>query len=212
MSRDSSITAAAEGSAAPASAAGSAVPTAPDDGSGVVVYRTRQGWRVGEDDLPDLVNAMVFADLLAGDLPSSTRPRGHQSELAQSERASPEHGQSEKAQSQQAPSEQTQAQSEQTQSEQAQLARLRTTISQLEHALANRVRVEQAIGALAERHRLLPRQAFDLLRSAARSRGRRVAELAEEVVAGITNPLLPVADELARPPKPSRSRGRSRQA
>jgi len=205
MSRDSSITAAAEGSAAPASAAGSAVPTAPDDGSGVVVYRTRQGWRVGEDELPDLVNAMVFADLLAGDLPSSTRPRGHQSELAQSERASPEHGQSEKAQWQRAPSEHTQA-------ERAQAAKLRITIAQLEHALANRVRVEQAIGVLAERHRLLPRQAFDLLRSAARSRGRRVAELAEEVVAGITNPLLPVADELARPPKPSRSRGRSRQA
>jgi len=132
---------------------------------------------------------MVFADLLSGGMASSARPRAREPQ-----------------------SEQTQAQSEQTQSEQAQLARLRTTISQLEHALANRVRVEQAIGALAERHRLLPRQAFDLLRSAARSRGRRVAELAEEVMTGITNPLLPIAEELARPQKASRSRGRSRPA
>jgi len=90
-------------------------------------------------------------------------------------------------------------------------ARLAATIIQLQHALANRVRVEQAIGILAERHRLPPRKAFELLRNAARSRGRRVQELAEEVVANVTNPLLPIAEELARPPKPPRSRGRSRQ-
>ena len=49
--------------------------------------------------------------------------------------------------------------------------RLAVTVAQLEHALAARVRVEQAIGVLAERHRRPPRQAFDLLRSAARRRG-----------------------------------------
>ncbi len=48
-------------------------------------------------------------------------------------------------------------------------ARLAVTVAQLEHALTARVRVEQAIGVLAERHRLRPRQAFDLLRNVARS-------------------------------------------
>ncbi len=58
------------------------------------------------------------------------------------------------------------------------VARLAVTVAQLEHALAARVRVEQSIGVLAERHRLAPRQAFDLLRKAARSRGQKVVELA----------------------------------
>jgi AmiR/NasT family two-component response regulator len=84
------------------------------------------------------------------------------------------------------------------------------TIAQLEHALAHRVRVEQAIGVLTERHRLPPRQSFEMLRTAARSRGRRVHELADEVLANVTNPLLPVADELARPQAPRRGRSRSR--
>ena len=56
-------------------------------------------------------------------------------------------------------------------SEEDEAARLAVTVAQLEHALAARVRVEQAIGVLAERHRLRPRQAFDLLRSVARSAG-----------------------------------------
>ena len=56
-------------------------------------------------------------------------------------------------------------------SEEDEAARLAVTVAQLEHALAARVRVEQAIGVLAERHRRPPRQAFDLLRSAASRRG-----------------------------------------
>ncbi len=84
------------------------------------------------------------------------------------------------------------------------------TIAQLEHALAHRVRVEQAIGVLTERHRLPPRQSFELLRAAARSRGRRVQELADEVLANVTNPLLPVAEELARPQAARRGHSRSR--
>jgi ANTAR domain len=144
-------------------------------GTGTAVYRTAGGWRVGEDDLPDLISAMVFADLLTDELPSATRPSA-----ADVTDADPR------------------------------TAKLRMTIAQLEHALASRVRVEQAIGILAERHRLPPRQAFELLRGAARSRGRRVHELADEVVASITNPLLPLPAELARPPRAHRSRGRSR--
>jgi ANTAR domain len=76
--------------------------------------------------------------------------------------------------------------------------RLAVTVQQLEHALASRVRVEQAIGVLAERHRLRPREAFDLLRGAARSRGKRLAEVAEVVVDSTANPLLQLPEELAR--------------
>jgi hypothetical protein len=78
-------------------------------------------------------------------------------------------------------------------------SRLRTTIGQLEHALTARIRVEQAIGVLAERHRIQPRQAFEQLRNAARSRGRRVIDIASDVVASATNPLLQLPDELSRP-------------
>jgi AmiR/NasT family two-component response regulator len=88
-------------------------------------------------------------------------------------------------------------------------ARLAVTVAQLEHALTARVRVEQAIGVLAERHRLRTRQAFDLLRGAARARGRRVLEVADDVVNSATNPLLRLPDELARPAEPRRARIRA---
>jgi len=78
--------------------------------------------------------------------------------------------------------------------------KLEQTVAQLEHALTARVRVEQAIGVLAERHRLRPRQAFELLRSVARAQGRRVLEMATEVVDSATNPLLRIPEELAKPP------------
>jgi ANTAR domain len=93
--------------------------------------------------------------------------------------------------------------------EEDEAARLAVTVAQLEHALAARVRVEQAIGVLAERHRLRSRQAFDLLRSAARSGGRRVIDVAENVVDSASNPLLPLPAELARKQAPARKRGRS---
>ena len=44
------------------------------------------------------------------------------------------------------------------------VARLRATVRQLEHALASRVVVEQAIGVLTERWRVAPRDAFEQLR------------------------------------------------
>jgi ANTAR domain len=62
---------------------------------------------------------------------------------------------------------------------------------------------------LAERHRLRPREAFDLLRGAARSRGRRVTEMAQDVVASAANPLLRLPAELARKLPEPRQRGRS---
>jgi len=94
-------------------------------------------------------------------------------------------------------------------SEEDEAARLAVTVAQLEHALTARVRVEQAIGVLAERHRLRPRQAFDLLRNVARSAGRRVIEVSEVVVDSATNPLLPLPQELARAQQPVKTRGRS---
>jgi hypothetical protein len=94
-------------------------------------------------------------------------------------------------------------------SEEDEAARLAVTVAQLEHALAARIRVEQAIGVLAERHRLRPRQAFELLRGVARSRGLRVLGVAEDVVASASNALLPLPEELARKPAPPRARGRS---
>ena len=88
-------------------------------------------------------------------------------------------------------------------------ARLAVTVAQLEHALVARVRVEQAIGVLAERHRLRPRQAFDLLRNVARSRGEKLTGIAEAVVDSTSNPLLPLPEELARQQLPPRQRGPS---
>lgn len=78
--------------------------------------------------------------------------------------------------------------------------RLRVTVAQLEHALEARVIVEQAIGVLAERQRIRPRKAFDRIRQAARARGRKVQDLARDVVASVTNPLLPMPPELTRDP------------
>jgi hypothetical protein len=94
-------------------------------------------------------------------------------------------------------------------SEEDEAARLAVTVAQLEHALTARVRVEQAIGVLAERHRLRPRQAFDLLRNVARSGGRKVIEVAESVVDSTSNPLLVLPEGLARTAGPPKQRGRS---
>jgi transcriptional regulator with GAF, ATPase, and Fis domain len=55
---------------------------------------------------------------------------------------------------------------------------------QLQTALNNRIIIEQAKGVLAERHDLGLDAAFGLLRGTARSRRRRLADLARDVVAG----------------------------
>lgn len=131
-----------------------------------VVRRTKDGWRVGSDDLPDLTCAMVLADLIAAEngIADATPAKPATPATVASE-----------------------------------AGRLRATVGQLEHALATRIRVEQAIGVLAERHRIKPRQAFEQLRNAARSRGRKVIDIAGDVVASATNPLLQLPDELSRP-------------
>src|SRR5690348_15686561 len=143
-----------------------------------VARRTANGWRVGDEEVSDLTSAMVLADLLAADLPTQAMP-------AIGAQAAPVAG-----------------------GEAPDPRKLEQTVAQLEHALTARVRVEQAIGVLAERHRLRPRQAFELLRSVARARGRRVLEMASEVVDSASNPLQRIPEELAKPPL-VRRRGRT---
>lgn len=63
-----------------------------------------------------------------------------------------------------------------------QLAARDLEVAQLQHALTNRVWVEQAKGVLAATQGLEPREAFEQLRATARSASRKVAEVAREVV------------------------------
>jgi hypothetical protein len=76
---------------------------------------------------------------------------------------------------------------------------LRLSIRQLEHALAARVRIEQAIGVLAERWRTTPREAFERMRRVARSLGRKVHDLGGDVVASITDPSVILPADLIPP-------------
>ena len=161
----------------PPAPAGSGDPSAlalasalPAPGEEAVVRRTADGWRVGDDELPDLTCAMVLADLLAAELPTEIQPAIPPAPAA----GAREHHVADEAR------------------------RLRTTVGQLEHALTARIRIEQAIGVLAERHRIRPRQAFEQLRAAARNRGRKVIDIATDVVASATNPLLQLPEELSR--------------
>jgi hypothetical protein len=74
--------------------------------------------------------------------------------------------------------------------------RLRLAVTQLEHALAARVIVEQSIGVLAERLQCTPRSAFEQLRRASRTRGLRVHDVARDVVASLSDPLVELPPEL----------------
>jgi ANTAR domain len=164
----------------------------------VVVRRGAHGWVVGEENVSDLTSAMVLADLLADDHGG----RVQASQDARVAAAPPDHA---------AARRDDRGESAGTVRDKGtgagEAARLAVTVTQLEHALASRVNVEQAIGVLAERHRLRPREAFDLLRRAARARGRRVTEIAQDVVASTANPLLRLPEELARKMPESRQRG-----
>ena len=168
---------------------------------GVVVRKADHGWVVGGENVSDLTSAMVLADLFAadqaadGDSALEAVDRNHAPRPPAPRRA--------------AAGPQSAGTVQDNRKDSGEAARLAVTVAQLEHALAARVRVEQAIGVLAERHRLRPREAFDLLRTAARSRGRRITEVAQDVVASTANPLLRLPDELARALPEPRQRGRS---
>ncbi len=163
-----------------------------------MVRRTADGWRVGDDELPDLTCAMVLADLIAAELPTEIQPAitpvpGPSPATAP---PAPQPAARSRADGRGPRGESREPADRGVPVEDAR--QLRTTVGQLEHALTARIRIEQAIGVLAERHRIRPRQAFEQLRSAARNRGKRVIDVAGDVVASATNPLLQLPEELSR--------------
>jgi hypothetical protein len=179
----------------------------------VVVRKAERGWVVGDENVSDLTSAMVLADLFAADqadddttlmeaVDESGAPR-------RQDRPAPPRPRENDSGPQRIPAVAGAAGIVDKDGEADEAARLAVTVAQLEHALAARVRVEQAIGVLAERHRLRPREAFDLLRKASRARGARVTELAQDVVASTANPLLRLPDELSRATPEPRPRTRS---
>lgn len=178
----------------------------------VVVRKADRGWVVGGENVSDLTSAIVLADLFAADLSANDdtavleavdRNDGSRHAAPRQDAARQRDGQ------RSTPGRHAVRPSGSDGAEADEASRLAVTVAQLEHALASRVRVEQAIGVLAERHRLRPREAFDLLRGAARSRGQRITEMAQDVVASTANPLLRLPDELARKLPEQRPRGRS---
>lgn len=177
----------------------------------VVVRKADRGWVVGGEKVSDLTSAMVLADLFAADQAASddTRlmeavdERGAARRAAKASPPAPRSNHHSGAHATMSHAAGIAAKAGETD----EAARLAVTVAQLEHALAARVRVEQAIGVLAERHRVRPREAFDLLRKASRARGTRVTELAQDVVASTANPLLRLPDELSRAMPEPRPRG-----
>ncbi|HZZ54812.1 MAG TPA: ANTAR domain-containing protein [Trebonia sp.] len=185
-----------------------------------------RGWVVGGENVSDLTSAIVLADLFAADLAADDdtaaleadgrddgsrleRP-GRPERPDGSQRAAPRHNAARQRDGRRGtPGRHAARPSGNDGAEADEASRLAVTVAQLEHALASRVRVEQAIGVLAERHRVRPREAFDLLRGAARSRGQRITDIAQDVVASTANPLLRLPDELARKRLDQRPRGRS---
>src|SRR5260370_878475 len=182
----------------------------------VVVRKAEHGWVVGGEEVSDLTSAMVLADLFAADHAAYEEGHSTGSGSADNSRAEGGRGASAGRPGAASPRQSRPAAATRpepivgakprfvpnSELEKDEAARLAVTVTQLEHALASRVRVEQAIGVLAERHRLRPREAFDLLRGAARSRGKRITDISEDVVASTANPLLRLPDELARQVQP----------
>jgi hypothetical protein len=149
----------------------------------VVLVRTARGWTpltsaAGVGGLP-LVEAMALADLVAEEAGATPEP-GRQARLAARKGPGPS------------------AEDDQPDPRDAELAALRRTIGQLEHALAARVSIERAIGVLAERKGSTPRAAFDELRRRARAQGRPAQDLAREVLDGLTT-LAAVPDQRTTP-------------
>jgi len=206
-----------------------------DTGPFQAVERTPSGWRVGAEELPDLTSAMVLADILNAELTADEQAELDATGASAPPPPAPPAGQQDAAgrnpgliagaQPPAAPARDHPAEPRGRRAsrrgahragprgmpaDRAETEQLKQTVAQLERALTVRVRVEQAIGILAERHRIRPRQAFELLRSASRARGQRIMETASQVIASATNPLLRLPDELAKPSMPRRMPRRSR--
>jgi hypothetical protein len=140
------------------------------DDDRVSVYRTPTGWRVGGGAQPDAGADDLLSAIVLADLLGADLAPGTVTPAGRPARPAGE--------------------------ELDEVARLRLAVQQLEHALAARVGVEQAIGVLAERAGTPPREAFETLRRIARSRGRKVHELSREVVASVTDPSVALPDGL----------------
>jgi ANTAR domain-containing protein len=149
-----------------------------------LVVRTSRGWTVlgsdpvgecpddgnegaGDDGDLTLVEAMSLADLVAGERGITPEPGRETRRAARANGGVP------------AGPDQPADQRD------VEVAGLRRTVGQLEHALAARVSIERAIGVLAERHGTTPREAFEELRRHARAEGRPAQELAAEVLAAL---------------------------
>lgn len=135
----------------------------------VALTRTARGWAVqspaGSERAGDLVEGLSLADLVAEEFGVLIEP---DRTARRSARGPGGAGQ------------------EPADPAAARVAELERTVAQLEHALAARVSIERAIGVLAERHGTSARAAFEALRGDARSHGRPVAELAREVLDGLS--------------------------
>jgi ANTAR domain len=213
---------------------GSTAVSGGDTGPFSAVERTPSGWRVADEEMPDLTSAMVLADILNAELTPEEQAELDAAAASGAPPAPPvqpqdaagrNSGQISDPQAATAPASARlseprgrragrrgthRAGSRGRATDLAEAEQLKETVAQLERALTVRVRVEQAIGVLAERHRIRPRQAFELLRSASRARGQRIMETASQVIASASNPLLRLPDELAKPPMPRRMHRRSR--
>jgi ANTAR domain-containing protein len=140
----------------------------------VVLVRTPRGWSVlsaadpGAESRPNvleplpLVEAMSLGDLVAEESGATPEPGRPARRAARGGADDPS--------------------AEAGDPRDAELASLRRTVGQLEHALAARVSIERAIGVLAERHATGPQEAFEELRRSARAQGRPAQELAREVL------------------------------
>lgn len=142
----------------------------PDGQPAVVLVRTSRGWTplvpAGPPGGLPLVEAMALGDLVAEASGARPEPDRHARRAARG-----------------APAEAAEVAAPDQRD--VELAALRRTVSQLEHALAARVSIERAIGVLAERHGTDPRAAFDELRRRAREQGRPAQDLAREVLDGL---------------------------
>lgn len=64
----------------------------------------------------------------------------------------------------------------------AELSKLRNTGQQLQNALNENREISMAIGVIMERRRLDRHQAFEVLRTSARTQRRKIGELAQELL------------------------------
>jgi hypothetical protein len=131
----------------------------PESGQ-VTVYRTPSGWRVGDGRDGEFSAEDLLSALVLADLLGADVAPAEMTPGARPGRSS---------------------------ADLDELGRLRLAVQQLEHALAARVVVEQAIGVLSERACLPAREAFEQLRRVARSNGRKVHDLSRAVVASVTD-------------------------